>query len=132
VKEHDQLVKENGVYHHAEGLNSATLDKAMAFINGEIISVREELDLKLFECGFYKVEKEGLLYQTQDLLDELAMDISLADATVENAKKEIEQFNRDIEMKQAEIDENTATCDKIREELEARRLSSRTTCGSSI
>lgn len=116
-----QLVKEHGVVHHAQGLNSATLDKAMAFINEELVSVREEMDLKLFECGFYKVEKEGILYQTQDLLDELAMDISLADATVENAKKEIEQFQRDIDMKQAEIDENTAMCDKIREQLEAEK-----------
>merc|ERR1719487_424335 len=61
-----------------DNAKSAVFDRAMGFINNEIKIVREELDLKLLECGFFKIQKETLLYETQDKLDEIAMDIGLA------------------------------------------------------
>merc|ERR1719473_2409209 len=72
-----------------------SFEKAMAFINGEYMVVREKLDLKLLECGFFKLVKEKLLYETQDKLDELAMDMGLAEATMENCMGEI-QKQKDI------------------------------------
>merc|ERR1719321_1352404 len=68
--------------------DDSTFGKAMAFINGEYITVREKLDLKLLECGFFKLIKEKLLYETQDKLDEIAMDMGLAEATMESCQGE--------------------------------------------
>merc|ERR1719160_123364 len=72
-------------------------DRAMGFINNEIKIVREELDLKLLECGFFKIQKETLLYETQDKLDEIAMDIGLAEAVINACQAEIRKQNEFIE-----------------------------------
>merc|ERR1719160_1495672 len=72
-------------------------DRAMGFINNEIKIVREELDLKLLECGFFKIQKETLLYETQDKLDEIAMDIGLAEAVINACAAEIRKQNEFIE-----------------------------------
>jgi hypothetical protein len=54
---------------HSGGLSDdSTFGKAMAFINAEYMTAREKLDLKLLECGFFKLIKEKLLYETQDSL----------------------------------------------------------------
>jgi len=75
----------------------SVFDRAMGFINAEIKIVREELDLKLLECGFFKIQKETLLYETQDKLDEIAMDIGLAEAVINACAAEIRKQNEFIE-----------------------------------
>merc|ERR1719160_1473466 len=87
-------------------------DRAMGFINNEIKIVREELDLKLLECGFFKIQKETLLYETQDKLDEIAMDIGLAEAVINACQAEIRKQN-DF------IDERTAALHKLEAECKA-------------
>merc|ERR1719453_1967163 len=87
-------------------------DRAMGFINNEIKIVREELDLKLLECGFFKIQKETLLYETQDKLDEIAMDIGLAEAVINACQAEIRKQN-DF------IDERTAALNKLEAECKA-------------
>merc|ERR1719409_443326 len=94
-------------------------DKAMAFINAEYKIVREELDLKLLECGFYKLQKESLLFETQDKLDELAMDMGLAEATMNACQAEITKQNDHIDVKTAELNKLTAWCKTVHDELAA-------------
>merc|ERR1719313_2780262 len=97
--------------------NSAVFDKAMAFINNEYKIVREELDLKLLECGFFKLQKEGLLFETQDKLDELAMDMGLAEATMNACQAEIRKQSDFIEVKLAELHKLTTWCKIVHDEL---------------
>merc|ERR1719240_2566433 len=94
-------------------------NKAMAFINSEYKIVREELDLKLLECGFFKLQKEQLLYETQDKLDELAMDMGLAEATMNACQAEIKKQNDHIEMLSAELYKLTSWCKIVHDELAA-------------
>merc|ERR1719326_933481 len=95
----------------------STFDKAMAFINAEYKIVREELDLKLLECGFFKIQNEGLLFETQDKLDELAMDMGLAEATMNACQAEIRKQNDIIEIKLAELHKLTTWCKIVHDEL---------------
>merc|ERR1719310_140779 len=95
----------------------SVFDKALAFINNEYKIVREELDLKLLECGFFKLEKEGLLFETQDKLDELAMDMGLAEATMNACQAEIRKQHDIIEVKQAELFKLTSWCKVVHDEL---------------
>jgi len=94
-------------------------DGAMAFINNEFMSAREGLDLKLLECGFFKLQKEKLLYECQDRLDELAMDMGLAEATIESCQGTIQEQNTIIATKTEELTGVTRECKTIREELTA-------------
>merc|ERR1719235_1450130 len=90
-------------------MDDKTFNRAMGFINNEIKIVREELDLKLLECGFFKIQKETLLYETQDKLDEIAMDIGLAEAVINACQAEIRKQNEFIE-------ERTAVLRKLEKE----------------
>jgi hypothetical protein len=99
--------------------DSRVFDKAMAFINNEYKIVREELDLKLLECGFFKLQKESLLFETQDKLDELAMDMGLAEATMNACQAEIRKQNDFIEVKLAELYKVTTWCKVVHDELAA-------------
>jgi len=98
--------------------SSKIFDEAMGFINDEYVKVREELDLELLACGFYKLEKEALLFETQDKLDELAMDMGLAEATMEACQAEIAKQNDFIDMKTEELMKLTRECKFVHDELE--------------
>merc|ERR1719160_1880269 len=110
--------------HAVGGLqDDSTFGKAMAFINGEYMTIREKLDLKLLECGFFKLIKEKLLYETQDKLDELAMDMGLAEATMESCIGEIQKQTDIIAKLEAELAELTRICKITHDELaEAKAL----------
>merc|ERR1719217_1877395 len=114
-------IDSNAVSSHA-GLGdlhlSAVFDKAMAFLNEQFKTAREKMDIKLFECGFFKLEKEGLLYETQDRLDEIAQGISLAEATIEKCQGEIYRLEGIIAVKRAELKHHLHVCATIRAELE--------------
>merc|ERR1719387_2037227 len=97
---------------------SAVFDKAMAFLNTQFMTAREKMDIKLFECGFFKLEKEGLLYEVQDRLDEIAQGISLAEATIEKCQGEIQKLREIIAIKQQELKEHLHICATVRAELE--------------
>jgi hypothetical protein len=103
----------------ATAFDDSTFGKAMAFINGEYMTVREKLDLKLLECGFFKLVKEKLLYETQDKLDELAMDMGLAEATMESCQGEIQKQQDVIYKLGVELDELTRQCKITHDELAA-------------
>merc|ERR1719160_1941927 len=106
--------------HAVGGLqDDSTFGKAMAFINGEYMTIREKLDLKLLECGFFKLIKEKLLYETQDKLDELAMDMGLAEATMENCIGEIQKQTDIIYHLTVELNELTRQCKLTHDELYA-------------
>merc|ERR1719498_198828 len=102
--------------------DDSTFGKAMAFINGEYMTVREKLDLKLLECGFFKLIKEKLLYETQDKLDELAMDMGLAEATMENCIGEIQKQTDIIYQLTVELNELTRQCKITHDELFAAKV----------
>merc|ERR1719443_505962 len=102
--------------------DDSTFGKAMAFINGEFMTVREKLDLKLLECGFFKLTKEKLLYDTQDKLDEIAMDMGLAEATMENCQGEIQKQTDIIFHLEVELAELTRQCKLTHDELFAAKV----------
>merc|ERR1719191_2500328 len=109
--------------HAVGGLSdTSTFGKAMAFINGEYMTVREKLDLKLLECGFFKLIKEKLLYDTQDKLDELAMDMGLAEATMESCQGEIQKQQDIIYKLTVELTELTRQCKLTHDELYAAKV----------
>merc|ERR1719191_2703552 len=109
--------------HAVGGLqDTSTFGKAMAFINGEFMTVREKLDLKLLECGFFKLIKEKLLYETQDKLDELAMDMGLAEATMESCQGEIQKQSDIIANLESELAELTRQCKLTHDELFAAKV----------
>merc|ERR1719335_419940 len=97
--------------------DTSTLGKAMAFLNNEYKTVREKLDIKLLECGFFKLQKEKLLYETQDKLDELAMDMGLAEATMESCQGEIQKQTDIIYQLTVELNELTRQCKLTHDEL---------------
>merc|ERR1719172_192918 len=80
-------------------------------MNNEIKIVRAELDLKLLECGFFKIQKESLLFQTQDNLDEIAMDIGLAEAVINSCEAEIAK-------QMLFVEERTAVLRKLEKECQ--------------
>merc|ERR1719171_3410195 len=97
---------------------SAVFAKAMGFMNTELKAAQEKMDVKLFECGFFKLEKEGLLYETQDVLDEIAQDISLAEATIEKCQGEIGELSSELATKREELREHLYWCGQVRAVLE--------------
>merc|ERR1719399_1283606 len=103
-------------------MKPSVFDRAMAFINNEIKIVREKLDLKLLECGFFKLIKEKVLYETQDKLDEIAMDIGLAEATMENCIGEIQKQQDIIYNLEVELAELTRQCKLTHDELYAAKV----------
>merc|ERR1719160_1075871 len=106
--------------HAVGGLSdNSVFGKAMAFINGEYMTVREKLDLKLLECGFFKLIKEKLLYETQDKLDEIAMDMGLCAATMESCQGEIQKQSDIIKKLEIELADVTRECKIIHDELAA-------------
>merc|ERR1719265_860494 len=102
-------------------MGDAVLTKAMAFLNGEYMIVREKIDLKLLECGFFKLTKEKLLYETQDKLDEIAMDMGLAEATMEACQGEIQKQTEILAKLSAELAELTRQCKITHDELAAEK-----------
>merc|ERR1719160_39721 len=94
--------------------DSKVFDKAMAFLNEQFKMAREKMDIKLFECGFFKLEKEGLLYETQDRLDEIAQDISLAEATIEKCQGEIAELTQIVAKKRLELKAHLYYCMVVR------------------
>jgi len=92
-------------------MKTDVFDRAMGFINAEIKIVRQELDLKLLECGFFKIQKESLLFETQDKLDEIAMDIGLAEAVINACQAEIRKQTLFVE-------ERTAVLHKLEKECQ--------------
>merc|ERR1719191_207385 len=104
----------------ATGLgDEKVFDKAMAFINNEYKIVREELDLELLECGFFKLQKESVLFETQDKLDSIAMDMGLAEATMNACQAEIQKQNDIIEVKSLELYKLTTWCQAVHDQLAA-------------
>merc|ERR1719217_1794904 len=102
--------------------DDSTFGKAMAFLNSEYMTVREKLDLKLLECGFFKLIKEKLLYETQDKLDEIAMDMGLAEATIESCQGEIQKQTDIIYNLEKELRELTRQCKLTHDELFAAKV----------
>merc|ERR1719454_910480 len=100
-------------------MDDRVFNKAMAFINNEYKIVREELDLKLLECGFFKLQKESLLFETQDALDSIAMDMGLAEATMNACQAEIQKQNDIIEVKSLELYKLTTWCQAVHDQLAA-------------
>merc|ERR1719253_2342018 len=107
---------------HSGGLSDdSTFGKAMAFINAEYMTEREKMDIKLLECGFFKLVKEKLLYETQDKLDELAMDMGLAEATMEACNGEIQKQQDVIVQLLKELAEVTRLCKATHDKLAAEK-----------
>jgi len=101
--------------------NSAVFDKAMAFLNDEFKTSREKMDVKLFECGFFKLEKEKMLYEVQDLLDSIAEGISNAEAIIEECNGKIAKLNGEVIMLSDELWDHEHECMIARMDLEAQK-----------
>merc|ERR1719502_1576260 len=97
------------------------LEKAMNFLNDEFSDVREKMDIKLFECGFFKVEKERALELVQSDIDRLAEEIGMLEKDIEYAKLQIATQQRELERLQTELREHLAACQETREALVAEK-----------
>merc|ERR1719502_618732 len=97
------------------------LEKAMNFLNDEFSDVREKMDIKLFECGFFKVEKESTLERVQSDIDRLAEEIGVLEKDIEYAKLQIATQQRELERLQTELREHLASCQETREALVAEK-----------
>merc|ERR1719238_973730 len=97
------------------------LEKAMRFLNSEFKDIREKMDVKLFECGFFKMEKEGALHLVQSDIDRLAEEIGMLEKDIAYAKLMIEAEQRELERLQGELADHLATCQETREALIAER-----------
>merc|ERR1719265_501599 len=97
------------------------LEKAMNFLNDEFSDVREKMDIKLFECGFFKVEKESALDLVQSDIDRLAEEIGMLEKDIEYAKLQILTQQRELERLQTELRERLASCQETREALVAEK-----------
>merc|ERR1719473_63555 len=97
------------------------LEKAMRFLNNEFKDIREKMDVKLFECGFFKVEKEGALNLVQSDIDRLAEEIGMLEKDIAYAKLMIEAQQRELERLQTELADHLASCQETREALIAER-----------
>merc|ERR1719408_890290 len=93
----------------------------MRFLNKELQQYREELDVKLFECGFFKVEKEGALDLIQADIVRLAEEIGMLEKDIAQAKLNIESQQRELERLQGELKDHLASCEETREALIAER-----------
>jgi len=93
------------------------LEKAMRFLNKEFQEIREQMDVKLFECGFYKVEKEGALDLIQADIERLAEEIGMLEKDIAYAKLMIEAEQRELERLQGELKDHLASCEETREAL---------------
>jgi len=60
--------------------------RAIAFLNERFVTAREELDLKLFECGYYKISQEAAIMEIQARLDSIAEQIGEQESLVEHFK----------------------------------------------
>merc|ERR1719473_1627883 len=93
------------------------LEKAMRFLNAEFKDIREKMDVKLFECGFFKVEKEGALHLVQADINRLAEQIGMLEKDIAYAKLMIEAEQRELERLQEELKDHLASCEETREAL---------------
>merc|ERR1719183_1412523 len=93
----------------------------MNFLNDEFADVREKMDIKLFECGFFKVEKESALDMVQADIDKLAEEIGMLEKDIEYAKLMIMTQQRELERLQTELREHLASCQETREALVAEK-----------
>merc|ERR1719171_2410963 len=81
----------------AAGPKADQLTKAMNFLNNEFKQIREKMDVKLFECGFYKVEKVNELDHIQADIYRLAEEITSLEEDIAYAKAQIEQQQQILE-----------------------------------
>merc|ERR1719359_1612296 len=79
------------------------LEKAMGFLNKEFKEIREKLDIKLFECGFFKVEKETALDVCQSTIDKLAEDIGMLEKDILSAQAQIEKQETELRKLKSEL-----------------------------
>jgi len=85
------------------------VEKAMRFLNAEYKEVYEKLDVELFNCGMYKVEKEGLVGDINKDIADLATTCG--------------QYVAMIQESQMNIDEQNAILAELNEQLDAHLLS---------
>jgi hypothetical protein len=97
--------------------SSAVLDKAVGFINKEYKQVREVMDVKLLECGSFKIQKENELFETQDASDEIAIDLGLQNAVIQKNLGLKEENLAALSKLEAELASVKSECSKIRSEL---------------
>merc|ERR1719456_1540024 len=81
--------------------------------------VREELDLKLLECGVFKLVKEKDLFDTQDKLDEISMEMGLAESVMNACNAEIKKQNDFVDERSIHLKEVTDECNAIHKVLAA-------------
>merc|ERR1719265_1719514 len=126
LQKDDRTIEESDA--HASGAPAPSvfgkgtkLEKAMNFLNDEFSDVREKMDIKLFECGFFKVEKESALDLIQSDIDRLAEEIGMLEKDIEYAKLQIATQQRELERLQSELREQLASCQETREALVAEK-----------
>lgn len=116
------LVKLSGKTHGDQKVMSdKVFDRAMAFINTQFKTAREQMDIKLFECGFFKIEKENTLFETAEEIEQIAQDMGYTSAMITKTQGEIEVLDEQITKMREELKEHLAECKSVRSTLEAEK-----------
>lgn len=124
VKEHiadNSLHASNGRDRVLTSSTPKPAERAISFINKEFKQVQEVMDLKLLECGSFKIQKENDLYEVQDELDTIAIDLGLANAIVSKNLGVKEETLLELSNLQAELHTVKSECSLARSELEKSR-----------
>merc|ERR1719163_2191461 len=86
------------------------IEKANRFLNAEYKEVYEKLDIILFNCGMYKVEKEGLVADINKDIAQLATDCGEYVAAIQHSQMIIDQQNVLLAQLNADLEAHLQSC----------------------
>jgi translation initiation factor 2B subunit (eIF-2B alpha/beta/delta family) len=84
--------------------------KAVEFINTELVSGQEKVDIIVYDCNVFRTEKEQLLLENSNLLTALGSSIAQATATIANAKGTLTTLNDQLSSLQTEFEDEKRVC----------------------
>merc|ERR1719163_1197585 len=86
------------------------IEKAIRFLNAEYKEVYEKLDILLFNCGMYKVEKEGLVADINKDIAALATACGEYVAAIQHSQAMIDQQTVLLAQLNADLDAHLKSC----------------------
>merc|ERR1719456_981777 len=102
---------EAGLLVAAPTLGAGTpIEKANRFLNAEYKEVYEKLDIILFNCGMYKVEKEGLVADINKDIIDLATACGEYVAAIQHSQMIIDQQNALMAQLNYDLDMHLKSC----------------------
>jgi len=113
AESHKQERDKNGLLMAAPTLGKGTpIQKAVRFLNAEYKEVYEKLDVLLFQCGMYKVEKEGLVEDINKDIADLASQCGSYVSAIQHSQMIIDQQNVLLAQLNEDLEAHLRSCAK--------------------